>query len=288
MAKRVLGRGLASLLGEMSGEEVSAGSITRSIPVEKIVPNPYQPRKTFPEEEISTLAESISRNGLLQPLVVRHNKDQDCFELIAGERRLRAIKRLGWDTCPALVREVEDRDMALLALVENLQREELSPIEEAEGYKAIMDKFGLSQEDLARLLGLSRSHIANILRLLTLPEDVKGQIAERKISFSQARELMSGSPSAEEIRRRAQLVVEKKVTVREITRQVKAPDPFVKRLEESLQILLGTKVLLDHNAKKNRGRLIIEYYSLADLDRLVDLLREGRRHSNGRGGVSVN
>ncbi len=288
MAKRVLGRGLASLLGEMSGDEVPAGSITRSIPVEKIVPNPYQPRKTFPEEEITSLAESISRNGLLQPLVVRHNREKDCFELIAGERRLRAIRRLGWDTCPALVREVEDRDMALLALVENLQREELSPIEEAEGYRAIMDRFGLSQEDLARLLGLSRSHIANVLRLLTLPEDVKSRIAEGKITFSQAREIMSGAPSPEEIRKRAELVVEKRVSVREIKREINGPDPFVKRLEESLQVLLGTKVQLDHNAKKNRGRLIIEYYSLADLDRLVDMLREGRRHSNGRGGVSPN
>ena len=277
MGKNPLGRGLASLLGEKGQEEIVNNTLVKDIPVAKILPNPFQPRRIFSEEEIQELAESISRSGLLQPLVVRQMRGKDNFELIAGERRLRAVKLLGWETVPAVVREVDVQEMALFALVENIQRKDISPIEEARTYRLLMEKFSLTQEEVARLVSKSRSRIANALRLLSLPEEVQEKIAKGEISFSQAREILSGNPDAEEIRRRAKMVASSKMTVREIRKE---KDPFSCRVEETFQQLLGTKVRIEHNDRKKSGKIIIEYYSLADLDRIINLIREGRRQTN--------
>ncbi len=287
MGKRVLGRGLSELLGGVSPEDLVDAPLVRSIPIDKISPNPFQPRREFSEEEIQELADSISQVGLLQPLIVRQQRGAEGFELIAGERRWRALKLLGWETCPAVVREINDQEMALFALIENIQREDLSPIEEAQAYQLMIERFSLTQENLARLVGKSRSHIANLLRLLSLPPDVQEKVDKGLISFSQAKELLSGSPTPQEIRNRAETVLRERATVREI-RQKRETDPFIKRVEETLQRLLGTKVILDHNSRKNRGRLILEYYSLSDLDRIMEILREGRRFINERSSVSAN
>ena len=287
MGKKALGRGLSDLLGGSSPDDLVGHPLVRNVPIDRVSPNPFQPRTDFPEEEIRELADSISRSGLLQPLVLRQQRGTDKFELVAGERRLRALRLLGWEACPAVVRDVDDRDMALLAVIENVQRENLSPMEEARAYRALMEKFSLTQEELSRLIGKSRPYVANILRLLSLPPEVQEKVDQGAISFSQARELLSGSPSPEEIRHRAEAVVRERVTVREI-RQKRIVDPFVRRFEETLQTLLGTKVVLEHNSRKNRGKLVIEYYSLEDLDRIMDILRQGRGNNNERSGFGVN
>ncbi len=289
MAKQALGRGLASLLGDsgtFQGEGVP-NSLVRNISVEEVFPNPYQPREAFSDQEIQELADSISRSGLLQPIVVRRRKDASGFELVAGERRLRAVKSLGWESIPAVVRDVDTREMAVLALVENIQRQDVSPIEEARAYRRLMEEFSLSQEDVAKLVGKSRAKVANTLRLLSLPEDIQREISSGEVSFSQARELLTGRPAKEEIVRRYQVLKSKKATVREIKEEVKQKDPFVLRLEETLQQLLGTKVSLQHNERKKQGKIVIEYYSLVDLDRVVDVIRRGRREING-GSTSSN
>jgi len=287
MGKKVLGRGLSELLGGATPDDLVSHSLVRNVPINKISPNPFQPRTDFSEEEIRELADSISRSGLLQPLVLRPRRDADGFELVAGERRLRALKLLGWEECPAIIRDIGDREVALLALVENVQREALSPIEEARAYKSLMEKFSLTQEDISHLIGKSRSYVANVLRLLSLPPEVQERVGRGEISFSQARELLSGKASPEEIRQQAEIVMREKVTVREIRRK-RMVDPFIRRFEETLQALLGTKVVLEHNSRKNRGKLVIEYYSLEDLDRIMDILREGRRISNEGSSFGVN
>ncbi len=283
MSKSPLGRGLASLLGERQPDEVIDPALVKKIPVDKIVSNPFQPRENFSTQQIQELADSIAVSGLLQPIVVRRLRDRDKFELIAGERRWRAVKSLGWKTIPALVKEISDKEMALLALVENVQREDLSPIEEAKTYKLLMERFSLTQEALSKLIGKSRSHIANILRLLKLPKDVQKEINEGRLSFSQARELLSGG-FQQDLHNRMKKVIEAKMTVRQIRKE---KDPFSKRIEELFQEFLGTKVRLEHSDRKKSGRLIIEYYSLQDLDRLLEIVKQGRRSLNA-GSISVN
>ncbi len=282
MAKNVLGRGLSSLLGDDSISELST-NLVKPIPIKAIKPNPYQPRKRFDEEAIKELARSIETSGLLQPVVVCFQRGETGYTLVSGERRLRAVKLLGWEYIPAMIREIEEKEMALLAIVENVQREDISPIEEARIYKTIIKDFSLTQDAVAQLVGKSRSHIANLLRLLSLPKDVQEHIKQGDIGLGQAKELLSKEIKEEEKKEIAKEIVEKRLTVKEVVRQVKDQDPFSKKIEEELRSVLGTKVRINHNQKRKKGKILIEYYSLEELDRLLDILKKGRVNYEGSG-----
>ncbi len=186
-----LGKGLGALLGEYLAPAADESEVRR-IPVKAIVPNPLQPRREFAESELVDLAESIRENGLLQPLVVRPSPDTtDRFELVAGERRLRAISRLDWEEVPVLVRNASDETLLVLALVENLQREALNPVEEAEGYHRLAERFSLTQTEIARAVGKDRSTVANLLRLLKLPPSIRKMLEEGELSMGHARALLT-------------------------------------------------------------------------------------------------
>lgn len=193
MAKRAgLGRGLGALLGETAGEvhaEQKDAAALRELPVEDVVPNPNQPRRSFGEEDLEELADSIRKNGVLQPIVVRPYEGS--YQIIAGERRYQAALRAGINTVPAVVREVSDKEMLQLALIENLQREDLNPLEAARGYKDLMEKYGLTQEELSQILSKSRSSIANALRLLDLPDAVQELLMDGKLTAGHARAILS-------------------------------------------------------------------------------------------------
>src|SRR4051812_16743016 len=191
-----LGRGLGALIGDYLGPErtTAAAAATppgdvRTVPLSSIVPNPLQPRKSFSDSELAELAASIRENGLLQPLVVRP-AGNGRYELVAGERRMRSVQRLGWTEVPVLVREVEDDALLVLALVENLQREELNPLEEAEGYRTLVDRFGFTQEEIAQAVGKERSTVANLLRLLKLAPSIRRMVEAGDLSMGHARALL--------------------------------------------------------------------------------------------------
>src|SRR5690554_4139722 len=242
-----LGRGLGALLGTYLTEDAAAGAESRALPVADIAPNPFQPRREFREEELAELAESIRQNGLLQPIVVRPARGSaggPAWELVAGERRWRASMRLGMREIPAVVREVDDRTLLVLAMVENLQRAALSPLEEAEGYRQLMDEFGLSQQEVAEAMGRDRSTVANSLRLLQLPEPVRQLVAAGKLSAGHARALLGASGERRMIEL-AERAVSEGWSVRKVEAQVqraraaRAPkpperrrDPAERRLEE--------------------------------------------------------
>jgi ParB family chromosome partitioning protein len=283
-----LGRGLGALLGEYLGEEAATGGDARVVPIADIAPNPFQPRREFREEELAELAESIRQNGLLQPIVVRPAPGRAggaAWELVAGERRWRACMRLGMREVPAVVREVDDRTLLVLALVENLQRAALSPLEEAEGYRQLASEFGLSQQEIAEAVGRDRSTIANSLRLLQLPAEVRALVAEGRLSAGHARALLgaSGERRMVELAERA---VREGWSVREVEAQVQRAraararprvaeerrrDPAERRLEEELQRALGTAVRI-HRTRGNKGRIEIPFYSAEDFERLYELL----------------
>lgn len=281
-----LGRGLGALLGDYLGENAAAGGESRSLPVADIAPNPFQPRREFREEELAELAESIRQNGLLQPVVVRPARGVaggPAWELVAGERRWRASMRLGMREIPAVVREVDDRTLLVLAMVENLQRAALSPLEEAEGYRQLMDEFGLSQQEVAEAMGRDRSTVANSLRLLQLPDAVRQLVADGKLSAGHARALL-GASSERRMVELAEQAVSEGWSVRQVEAQVqraraaRAPkpqerrrDPAERRLEEELQRALGTAVRI-HRVRGNKGRIEIPFYSAEDFERIYELL----------------
>ena len=189
-----LGRGLSALLGEYAGgSPVAAGDPTppAKLPVRAIAPNPFQPRRDFQEADLAELAASIEANGLIQAIVVRRSASGRTFELVAGERRLRAVKQLGWRDIPAQIRDVDDRALLVHALVENIQREDLGPMEEAQGYGTLRDKFGFSQRSIADAVGKSRSTVANVLRLLTLPASVRRLLEEGRLSMGHGRAILA-------------------------------------------------------------------------------------------------
>jgi len=284
-----LGKGLGALLGESAVEAARAettpaeGAILQ-VPVARIRPNRYQPRETFNEEAIADLAASIAQKGVLQPLIVTPVAEGR-FELVSGERRLRAAQRVGLATVPVLVRKVEDRELLELALIENLQREDLDPIEEASGYRQLVDEFGLTQAELAIELGKSRPAIANALRLLDLPDVVQRMVRGGALSAGHARALL-GLADRGQILAAAERAAQQGLTVRQVERLVKragagkqARKPASAsaeleraRLEEELQRALGTKVTV-HAAATGKGRIEIAFYSFDDLERLVDLMR---------------
>jgi ParB family chromosome partitioning protein len=285
-----LGRGLEALLGSVSREQAQASGALRELPVGHVLPNPFQPRSQIDEAELLELTSSIEASGLLQPVIVRPRNGQ--YELIAGERRWRAVQRLGWPKIPAVVREVDDKTLLTLALVENLQRNNLTAIDEASGYQRLGEEFKLPQAEIARLLGRNRSTIANLLRLLKLPDEVKSLIQEGKLSEGHARALLAVS-DASEIIRLANETVDQGWSVREVetraqgggrtsssvapaTRQrprgpQKMANADARRVEDALRKRLGTDVRVT-TRRHGRGFLSISYYSNDDLARVLELI----------------
>jgi ParB family chromosome partitioning protein len=287
MAKKDrLGKGLGALLGEYLGDE-EIGTEARSVPVAAVHPNPFQPRRQFKEEELTELAASIKENGLLQPIVVRpagNRRGADRWELVAGERRWRAVTRLGWKDVPALVRDVDDRTLLVLALVENLQRSGLGAMEEAQGYQQLVDEFGLSQKDVAEAVGRDRSTVANTLRLLQLPASVRKLVEDGSLTAGHARALL-GAPSNRRMAELARQAVEKDWSVRETesrvrkskpekkrSKKAKEEDPALKALETELERVLGTQVRIKQTRGSVKGRIEVSFYDAEDFERVFELL----------------
>ena len=285
-----LGRGLEALLGPVSREQAEAAGALRDLPVTSLRPNPFQPRTRIDEAELADLANSMQASGLLQPVLVRPRDGG--YELIAGERRWRAAERLGWPKIPAVVKEVDDRTLLTLALIENLQRDDLSPIDEAAGYRRLGEEFHLGQAEIARAVGRDRSTVANLLRLLQLPPDVQAMVHEKRLSAGHARALL-GLSDADRQSALATEAIEQGWSVREIeaavagkrTTQraakraggqppVRAVTADVKRVEDALRKRLGTDVRVTAR-RKGRGFLTVSYYSNDDLSRLLELILGG-------------
>lgn len=279
---RRLGRGLEALLGPISKEQAQAEGALREVAVASIDPNPYQPRQDFEPHALKELADSIATSGLLQPVVVR-SRPGDRYELIAGERRWRAVQRLGWQKIPAVVKEVDDQALLTMALIENLQRDDLSPIDEALGYDRLIREFAMSQGEVARLVGRDRATVANTLRLLKLPVGVRTMVQAGTLSEGHARALL-GLVDERHILRLARAVVERGWSVRDLEAKVrgevpgrrakpKRPDrqlqPEVRRVEEALCHRLQTDVRVTAR-RKGRGFLTITYFSNDDLARLLE------------------
>lgn len=277
-----LGRGLDSLFADLPEEESTDGIST--LPVREIEPDPDQPRKNFNEESLSALAQSITENGLLQPIAVRPKKAGPGYTIIAGERRWRAARIAGLDEVPVIVKNVTDEQAAALALIENLQREDLDPIEVAEGCRRLIDQYGLTQEQAAMRLGKSRSAITNTLRLLGLPDDVRDAVRAGAITTGHAKALL-GLPSAEMMSAAAKQVVEKNLNVRQtealcrkLAKPPKEPKPvdaFIRpvlatEVEAALKEVTGSEVHVDY--KNGKGSLRIDFYSDEQLRRYADLL----------------
>lgn len=294
--RQALGKGIGALIPtaparprESAGEpppEVmgEAQSLVHEIPVAAISANPRQPRDQFEEVALADLARSIATHGVLQPILVRA-LSEGRYELIAGERRLRAARQANLSTIPALVREANDDESLVLAIVENIQRAELSPLEEARAYRALIDDFSLTQEEAARRVGRSRPAIANSLRLLQLPEDVQAELAAGRITAGHARALLGLDTDQAKVTL-AREIVQRKLSVRDtegaVTRATAPPrasskqDPDVRRLADDLMRALGSKVAI-HTSKGGTGRIEILFYSNDELARLADVLSAAGR-----------
>ncbi|AWB46713.1 stage 0 sporulation protein J [Paenibacillus sp. CAA11] len=279
MSKR-LGKGLDALIPSLS---VSEDDKVVDIPLSQLRANPYQPRKTFDEEAIRELAESIRQHGVIQPIIVRSVLKG--YEIIAGERRFRASQYCGNSTIPAVVRSFTDQQVMEIALIENLQRENLNAMEVAVAYQGLMDQFDLTQEELSLKVGKSRSHIANFLRLLALPEEVKEYVSRGTLSMGHARALV-GIKDAAVLKQLAKQCIDSEWSVRELEDavqqldrknkdkskvQTKKRDPYIEEVEESLRERYKTTVKIKSN--KEKGKIEINYYSQQDLQRLLDLLQ---------------
>ena len=246
-----------------------------------IAPNPNQPRRVFDDEKINELAGSIEASGMLQPLVVRSTAGG--YELIAGERRLRAARRLGLSEVPVIVHETADPNSLLLALIENLQREDLNPIEEAAAFAELQEQFNLTQEQVAERVGRSRSAVANALRLLSLPDPIREHVSRGELPAGQARALL-GLKDRSMTAAAAREVMAKDLSTRDteaLVKRLNAPrrtrtedrlDPDLSHLVETLQRRLGTRVRLTHRARDDKGKLEIEYYSQEDLERITSMM----------------
>ena len=277
--RRQLGRGLAALFGEAEGGASADPAPQRRVPIEVIRPGAFQPRRRFAEAELDALAQSIREKGILQPLLVRPLAGEEAdFELVAGERRWRAAQRLGLHDVPVIVRSITDSEALEIALVENLQRENLSALEEAQAYNRLIEEFGRSQASLAEAVGKSRSHVANTVRLLSLPAPVRRRLDEGELSAGHARALLGAADPvalAEEVVRRGLNV---RATERLVQRRAQTPTPEHRprdadtvALERELAAVLGLRVTLE--PKKRGGALTLHYASLDQLDRVLSLLR---------------
>ncbi|ADH61937.1 parB-like partition protein [Thermoanaerobacter mathranii subsp. mathranii str. A3] len=280
-SKKGLGRGLQALIPEYQGEEPQG---VETINIAYIHPNQYQPRKQFNEESLKELAESIKQNGIIQPIIVR--KVASGYQIVAGERRWRAAKIAGLSEIPAIVRDFDDLQVMEIALIENLQREDLNPIEEAKAYKALIEQFNLTQEEISKKIGKSRSVIANSIRLLNLDDRVQAMLVKGEITIGHAKVILS-LPSKNLQYEAAKKVVTENLNVRETEDLVKnllrkngkssqkgksnRIDIHIKEIEDNLCSFLGTKVKISQRGK-NRGIIQIEYYSDEDLTRIIELI----------------
>ncbi len=281
-----LGRGLSALFGEAAGNEeeqqVDRVRLTRLLPIDQVHPGKFQPRRRFDEEALTALVESVRERGILQPLLVRKDPSatpgHTSYEIIAGERRWRAAQLAGLHEVPVLVRTLTDREALEIALIENIQRADLTPLEEAEGYKRLMDEFSHTQEDLARSVGKSRSHVANMLRLLALPDEVKQMVQDGALSMGHARALLSAPDPvacAQEVIKRELNVRQTEALVKQLTAEplvltktVKEKAPDTVALEREVSLALGLKVSLNGDGKK--GTLQIHYRTLDQLDGVLN------------------
>jgi len=275
--KKGLGKGLGALLD--SDNILAETSAVSEVKINEIEPNKEQPRKQFDQEKLKGLADSIKQHGVVQPIIVK--KSENGYSIIAGERRWRAAKLAGLKTIPAIVKDLSTREIMEVALIENIQREDLNPIEEAEAYKKLMDEHNLTQEDLSKVVGKSRAAIANSIRLLTLPETIKEMLVNELLTPGHARTLIT-IEDEEKQKLLAKTIVEKNLNVRETEKLIKNQTAQKKKrksperdaniidLEEKLKSILGTKVDLQHYS--NKGRIVIEYYSNEEFDRIIDIL----------------
>lgn len=279
MSKR-LGKGLDALIPSLS---INEDDKVVEIPLSQLRANPYQPRKTFNEEAIQELAESIRQHGVIQPIIVRSVLKG--YEIIAGERRFRASQYCGKATIPAVVRSFTDQQVMEIALIENLQRENLNAMEIAVAYQGLMEQFSLTQEELSLKVGKSRSHIANFLRLLSLPEEVKDNVSRGTLSMGHARAIV-GLKDPVLVKQLAKQCVEQEWSVRELEEAVKnidrkplerdkpitkKRDPYIDHMEENLRERFKTTVKIKHT--KDKGKIEINYYSKQDLERLLEMLQ---------------
>jgi ParB family chromosome partitioning protein len=288
--RRGLGRGLSALMADvhLAGPDQATGTrkAEQFLPVDKLEPNPQQPRLDFKREELESLADSIRQKGVIQPLIVRRKVGRDIYEIVAGERRWRAAQLAQLHEVPVVIRELDDTEVLEIAIIENIQREDLNAIEEALGFRQLMTRFGHTQEKLAEALSKSRSHVANLMRLLTLPTEVQDMVREGGLTAGHARALI-GSPKALEL---AAQIVLKGLSVREIEKLVKAQsdkksnakppsvrsdkDADTRALEADLTANLRMQVRIDHEAGSDKGHLSIRYESLDDLDMLCQMLSQ--------------
>lgn len=284
LPKRRLGRGLAALIGD--DVPLQAPIVTneplglKSLPIDLLKANPKNPRRTFNEDEIESLANSLKTKGLLQPIMVRPIAGGE-YEIVAGERRWRAAQRAGLHMVPAIVRELDDRETLEIAIIENVQRSDLNPLEEARAYKMLQDQYSYTQQQLAEVIGKSRSHIANTMRLTTLPELVQAQIESGKLSAGHARTLVT-TENPENV---AEKIIKLGLSVRQaedLTRKKPAPetksakpekDADTRQLEKTLGAALGLTVSINH--KMPGGQLVISYKSLEQLDLVAHRLSKG-------------
>ncbi len=289
--RKSLGRGLGALLGdsEFNLDEALNDTPTQTVQpaddtvaIDSLYPSPFQPRKDFDEEALNALVESIKEKGVLQPLLVRRKGDK--YEIIAGERRWRASKLAGLKSVPVIVKEMDDKEVLEVALVENLLRENLSAIEEAEGFQRLIDEFSHTQEALAQIVGKSRSHVANTLRLLSLPDSVKVMVREGKLSAGHARALV-GLENAEAL---AKQIIAKDLNVRQVEELVakqknpepkepkKAKDEDIVEIEKDLNKNLGLRIKISPS-KQGGGKVVLQYASAAELDMIIDILEQKRK-----------
>jgi len=286
---RGLGRGLSSLMGDLNNEPLTSNDISESqtleklVPVEKIYPNPKQPRKSFQEEKLIELANSIKTKGIVQPLIVRKKKGtKESFEIVAGERRWRAAQRAQIHELPVIIKEFTDIEVLEIAIIENVQRADLNPIEEALGYKNLMENFDHTQDGLSKEIGKSRSHIANLLRLLNLPSAVQELLISGQLTAGHARalvtcdnplaiakQIISLGLSVRDAERLAKNVSEKKVSNKRKTKE-KPADTVL--LEADLSAALKMKVSINHEDEKEKGLISISYKSLDELDRISEVI----------------
>ncbi len=282
MMKKGLGKGLGALIASETNDD-NTGVI--EVKINEIEPNSDQPRKYFDDDKLSQLSESIKQHGVIQPIIVK--KDNNMYTIIAGERRWRAAKLAGLTKVPVLIKEYTDKQVMEIALIENLQREDLNPIEEADAYQRLMEEYNLTQEQIADTLGKSRPAIANTLRLLSLPNSIKNYVVSGDLSSGHARCLIVLS---EEIKQQvaARYIIDNKLSVRETEKYVKkiqqdTPkkidkiNPDIVDIENRLKNILGTKVKL--LAKNNKGKITIEYFSNDELDRIIDFFTDNAKKS---------
>ncbi len=278
-AKKGLGRGLSALFGDIENKSKSNQVQTNKISIADLQRNKYQPRTIFDDEKLMELSLSIKENGVVQPIAVRPNKyEPGKYEIVAGERRWLAAQRAGLNEVPVIVLDIDDQKSLEIAIVENIQRQDLNAMEEARGYQRLVKDFGYDHEKISKFMSKSRSHISNTLRLLTLPEDIIGLIEEGKLTAGQARPLI-GMPNASEV---AENIVKKKVAAREVEsiarkknakKNKKIEDPNITFVRNELESKLGLNVEI-FNKKNNSGKIVIKYKSLDQFELISKLLKK--------------